>query len=161
MNHINRISNTNTNKDCFNSNVKRHKDKTDPFACSTGKIFFYRRGGVRLASGRWGVWIQPRWTLVIKTGSDSSTAIPLTTGVSVSGPRRWPLCKRMFPCHSRYIWHEKEPSLFNGHYCQIHSPIMGIETFFSRTKNPKHAKAQPLVFAVGDGNKSCCLTGLW
>ena len=36
-----------------------------------------------------------RQTLVVKTGSDSSTVKRSTIGVSVTGPRRWPY-KRMF-----------------------------------------------------------------
>ena len=34
---------------------------------------------------------QPRQTQVVKTGSESSTAKPSAIGVSVTGPRRWPL----------------------------------------------------------------------
>ena len=40
---------------------------------------------------------QPRQTLVVKTGSD--TAKRLATGISVMGPRRWPLWTDA-PCHS-------------------------------------------------------------
>ena len=43
---------------------------------------------------------QPWQTLVVKTGSDRSTAKRSALGVSVTGPRRWPLWTDP-PCHSR------------------------------------------------------------
>ena len=43
------------------------------------------------ASGRLVFESQQRQTLVAKTGSDSSTAKRSAIGVSVTGPRRWPL----------------------------------------------------------------------
>ena len=43
---------------------------------------------------------QPRCTLVVKTGCDSSTAVRSAIGVSVTGPRRWPLWTEG-PCHSK------------------------------------------------------------
>ena len=46
---------------------------------------------VRPASGRLGVRILAATDLSRKTGSDSSTAIRSAVGVSVTGPRRWPL----------------------------------------------------------------------
>ena len=39
----------------------------------------------------WVIESQPRQTLVIERGSDSSTAKRLAIGVSVTGPRRLPL----------------------------------------------------------------------
>ena len=48
----------------------------------------------------WVFEIQLRRTRVVKTGSDSSTAKRLALGVSVTGPRRWPLFTDD-QCHSR------------------------------------------------------------
>ena len=41
----------------------------------------------------WVFHYHPRQTLVVKTGSDRSTAKRSAIGVSVTGPRRWPLLK--------------------------------------------------------------------
>ena len=43
---------------------------------------------------------QPRQTLVVKTGIDSSTDKRSAVGVSVTGPCRWPLYTDVL-CHSR------------------------------------------------------------
>ena len=44
---------------------------------------------------------QPQQTISVKTSSDNSTAKRLATGVSVTGPRKWPLLTDV-PCHSRF-----------------------------------------------------------
>ena len=51
-----------------------------------------------LKADGWMFEYQPRQTLVVKTGSDSSTAEDSIT--SVTGSRRWPLWTHD-PCHSR------------------------------------------------------------
>ena len=65
----------------------------------------------------WAFESQPWQTLVVKTGSDSSTVKQSAIGVSVTGPRRWPL-ETDAPCHSRQVWLAKEPSLLKAHECR-------------------------------------------
>ena len=48
----------------------------------------------------WMFQSQPQQTQVMKTGSDNSTTEYSAIGVSVTGPRRWPLLMDA-PCHSK------------------------------------------------------------
>ena len=89
---------------------------------------------------------QPRQNLVVKTGSDSSTAKRSATGVSVEGPRRWLLLTND-PCHSRCgmlknpycsmavrTEHRSKFAALSWKWWHIHM----FTKFSSGTKNSKH-----------------------
>ena len=92
---------------------------------------------------------QPQQTQVIKAGSDSYTRKCSAIGVSVTGPRRWPLLTDA-PCHSRCstlknphhlamsVEHRSKFAALHWQWWRLHMS----EKFSSGTENPKQTNKQ-------------------
>ena len=104
----------------------------------------------------WVFEYQSRQTYVVKTGSDSSIAKRSALGLSVTGPRRWPL-QTDAPCHSGF------GTLKNLH-CSM---VMSAEhSFWVKMCSPSPAMVTSPYVSSGMKNlktkpkKASCMLGL-